>query len=264
MGMIHNGHPLGVDSVADEKRLRETLEQIDGLTAPSARDWATRAPAPGSEIRRLEQAVPQEPVDLSHSLNAATIAALDALTSTASLLCSDDGCTEVAVRALTRSALMGASRLGYVVLPTTAAERERNAATVVAREAESFKRALKAVKDVNALPIQKPTDEESKALKRQIALHKDAPGFRDGAMIERSAELLGAEIERQELIEDGTIVADQLSWLWHTASGSAHGFNWETRAPSHFVADLSTVATAAGWILDVAERAWTGPLEDPS
>lgn len=258
-------HPLGINTQADEQQLLQTLASIDDLTEPNARQWATAAPAPDSEIRCLEQEVPQEPVDLSHSLNAATIAALDALTPTASLLRSDDGCTEVAVRALMRSGLMGIGRLGYVVLPVTAEERRRNAATVVAREAESFDRALKAVKNVNALPIEQPTDAEIASLKRQIALHKDAPGFRDGAMIERSAKLIGVEVERQQQNADGAVVADQLSWIWHTASGSAHGFNWETRAPNHFVADLSTVVVAAGWVLDVAERAWAEPLErDPS
>jgi hypothetical protein len=249
-------YEVGLNNDKDHQYLAHTLDQIDQLLDSGIRRVVTTPPAPGSEISRLEKVSLQDPVDLSHSLSTASISALDSLAQTREILRSGSGFALTPMRAMMRTALMGAGRVGYVVLPDSPAEREKNAATVLAQEAKSYARAISAAKDFEGLREAKPPKDLVEHLQAQIAAHDKRRGAGDGAMIHRAADLIGQEVHTKDPSLHEDVVADNLAWIWHTASGAAHGFHWQEDTPGIYAADLGMVVSALAYVLDVETRLW--------
>lgn len=248
-------YTFGMEDQAAKDHVERSLEVIDLLTSPEGRAWASVAPAEDGEIARLERKALADPVLLSHSLGNAAVAAIDSLQHISMALRSSGG-TLTTFRSMMRTALMGAGRIGYAVLPETEAEREANAATILAQEARSLKQALKSFDTFTDLKDLRPTAAETTTLREQINAHPSRPKDGDGAMIQRAAELIGAEVAKREPSAPSGVVADQLAFIWNTSSGAAHGFYWQNDFEGEFVTDLGLVVPAVQYTLEALRDAW--------
>lgn len=254
-------YEYGLDSETAQRHLDRSMQIIGRINEPARRRWLNSPPSPEGEITRLKGASPQDPVDLSHSLHAAAVTSADAVLQISLALRSPDGFTLGAVRTLLRTALMGAGRVGYVVLPETPEERDRNAAVVLAQEAGSLSRALRDFETFTGLPGLRPTDDQITMLREQIAQHDHKRGRTgDRAMIRRAAELMGIEVARRDPTIDSVALREHLTFIWHTASGAAHGLDWQRASTGDFVSDLGAVTSALSRVLEALEQLWTSSL----
>lgn len=252
-------YEYGLEGETAQRHLDRSMQIIDRINEPARRGWLRFPPSPEGEITRLKGASLQDPVDLSHTLHAAAVGSMDAVLQISLALGSPDGFTLGAVRTLLRTALMGAGRIGYVALPETPEERERNAAILLGQEADSLTRALRDLETFTSLPGLRPTDAQITVLREQIAQHDRNIRGRTGdrAMIRRAAELMGVEVARLDPTVDATALREQLTFIWHTASGAAHGLAWQNYSTGDLVGDLGAVTSALSRVLDVFEQLWT-------
>ncbi|QCR53224.1 hypothetical protein C1N80_06265 [Brachybacterium sp. SGAir0954] len=249
-------YEFGLDDAAAHAHLTRALSTIDHITNPDNRSWLTTAPAPGSEVDRLEQAVLQDPVDLSHSLGFAATAALDSLQEIA-IIVRGNASILTPLRGMMRTALMGAGRVGYVILPDSPEEREAHAGMVVSHEAVSLGRALASFGSFTELPGLAPTPDELAMLLEQIQAHPRGKKEGEAAMIQASAELVARAIAEQDPAQPAGVLAEQLAYIWNTASGAAHGFYWQHDFEhGSFVADLGAVVSAVYYSLDALRARW--------
>lgn len=252
-------YAYGLDGRLAQQHLDRSLCIIDRINETRTRRWLSSPPVPGSEIARLERASLQQPMDVSHSLQAAAVASLDAVLQIRLALKAPSNFTLGAVRTLLRTALMGAGRIGYVVLPATSEEKERNAAVILAQEAESLSNALRDFENFASLPGLRPTRVQIAAFREQISQHGQVRRGRAGsrAMILDSAELMSIEVARLDPTVDATALREHLIFVWHTTSGVAHGFDWQNMSNGDFVSDLGAVTSALSRALEALEKLWT-------
>jgi len=248
-------YSLGLDAPESDEHLRRTLALIDHLEEPQTHSWISASPSASSEIARLNKAVPDGPVSLEGTLRSATMSALESAAQIRfSIQCRHY--TLTSLRAMMRTILMGAGRLGFVALPDAIEVREANAATLVRQEARSFKHALKDVNGItNVLGLKWEPDKVDEFEQQIAGVNTD--GLRgDRAMIREAAGLMGAQAATADPTIGQAALRDHLTWVWHTSSGSAHGFDWQSRASGDFVTDIGAVASAFHSSFDATRRMW--------
>jgi|SRR5699024_360168 len=248
-------YSLGLDTPESDEYLRRTLALIEHLEEPQTHGWVSTSPSTSSEIARLESIVPDGPVSLEGTLRSATMSALESAAHVRFSIQSRHY-TLTSMRGMMRTVLMGAGRLGFVALPDTAEVQETNSAALVRQEARSFKHALKDVNGITTVPGLKWTPDQVHEFEQQIS-GVSTDGLRgDRAMIREAADLMGAEAAIADPTIGQATLRDHLTWIWHTSSGSAHGFDWQSRASGDFVTDIGAVVRAFHFSLDATRRIW--------
>jgi hypothetical protein len=254
-------YEFGLGSDAANKSLSRTVAFIQHLELPETHEWIKHPPSPGSEVATLQASVPQEPIPIAEALRTAMMTALESLAHIRFSI--QAGCyTLPGMRSMMRTALMGVGRVGFVVLPDTRRERQGNAEKVLTQEARSLSDALDDIQSITTLPGLLATDEQAADFRQQISQF-DIKGrkFGDRGMIRRSAALIGSEVARVDSSISEEVLRDHLTWIWNTASGAAHAFDWQNLAPGEFVPDIADVAAAAHCVLAATGRAWKGTVD---
>lgn len=248
-------YDFGLSTPDSMRHLHKTLDLIVKLEDEQTHDWINRPPGEQSEIARLARAVPSEPVDLVCSLRTAGMSALESLSHVRWTI-DNDHFILGPFRGAMRTALMGAGRLGFVALPGEATQREENAMTIVSQEAKSFGQAIADIQKITTLHGLRWRETEVRSYKEQIAkLNLD--GLKgDRAMIRETAGMIGHEVQKGHPGESAVAFRDHLTWIWHTSSGSTHGYDWQTRASGDFVTDIFAVASAVQVTLAATRRLW--------
>lgn len=251
----HLMYSFGLDTPDSHQYLQRTLAVIEHLESSATYEWITAAPASSSEIARLESTLPCGPVSLVSSLRSGAMSALESAAHVRFSLQSRHY-TLTSLRAMMRTVLMGAGRLGSVALPDTASAREKNAAALVGQEARSLKHALNDIKEITNLPGLQWTPDDVREYERQISEVKTVGLPGDRAMIREAARLMGARATEADPRIGPAAPSDHLTWVWHTSSGSAHVFDWQTRASGDFVTDIGAVVSAFHASFDATRRMW--------
>ncbi|GAA1490962.1 hypothetical protein [Brachybacterium sacelli] len=248
-------YSLGLDTPASHRHLHRSLRQIDHLERPGTHGWIAAPPGASSEIARLETSFVDAPVSLEQSLRAATMSALESAAHVRHSIQSNVF-TLTSLRGMLRTLLMGAGRLGHVALPTTPQERETHAANVVGMEARSLERAITDIGKVTNLPGLKWDPDDVAEFRRKIATVNTARPPGDHSLIRTVADLIGTEAAAADDSVDPGALRDHLTWVWHTSSGTAHGFGWQSGAGGDFVTDLGAALSAFHFCLEATKRMW--------
>jgi len=246
---------LGLDTPESHEYLQRTIALIEHLETPATHEWITAVPSSSSEITRLETTVPDGPVDLTSSLRSAAMSALESAAHIRYSIQSSHY-TLTSLRGMMRTVLMGAGRLGFVALPDTELVRETNAATVVGQEARSFKRALKDDQEITNLSELQWRPDDVGEFERQIANVNTGRLPGDGVMIRETADMIGARAAAAEPTIESAALREHLTNVWNTSSGSAHGFDWQSRATGDFVTDIGAVISTFHVSFDATQRLW--------
>lgn len=246
---------LGLDTPEAHEQLQRTIAVIEHLEDPRTHGWLSQPPSPSSETARLATAVPDGPVSLESSLRSAAMSALEAAAHIRFSIQSEHY-TLTSLRTMMRTILMGAGRLGYVALPDTAQVREANATVLVGQEARSLNQALGNISQITQLPGLKWRPDDVRRFDQQIAAVNTARLPGDRAMIREAAKLIGTEVAAADNTVGQTTLRDHLTWIWHTSSGSAHGFDWQSHASGTFITDIAAAVSAFHFSIDATRRMW--------
>lgn len=251
-------YSLGLDSPAAVDHLHRSLALIVHLELPQTHAWVHRSPAASSEITTTDGAYPDAPVSVEQSLRSAVTAALESASQIRYLI-ESEAFAPAPFRAALRTILMSSGRLGYVALPMAREERRRHAEHVLGIEARSLVFAIKDIDQITNLVGLRWTPDEVNELRRKAATIStdQIPG--DRTLIRTAAELIGEHVHAADPTISATTLRDHLAWAWHTSSGSAHGFAWQSLASGDFVTDLGDVLSAFHFTLDAAQEMWVHP-----
>lgn len=250
-----------VDSPDAPAHLERCVSLIEHLELPATHEWIRQPPAVSSEIAAIDTGFPDAPVSLEDTLRAAVIAALESA-SHMRISIQSELFSPAPFRAELRTILMAAGRLGYVALPTESDDRREHAEHILGMEARSLERALTDIEEIEHLAGLRWSSDDVDEFRRQIdaVSTKGLPG--DRTQIRTAAELIGRKAAAADASIEPTVLRDHLAWIWNTASGSAHGFAWQSLANGDFVTDLGDVLSAFHIAFDATKRIWTATPED--
>ncbi|MEV0869349.1 hypothetical protein AB0I24_15580 [Brachybacterium paraconglomeratum] len=234
------------------------MSLIEHLELPATHGWIRQPPAASSEIAAIDTSFPDAPVSLEDSLRDAVIAALESA-SHLRIAIQSGLFAPAPFRAELRTILMGAGRLGYISLPTQSDDRREHAEHVLGMEARSLDRALTDIGRIEHLPGLRWDSDEVDKLRRKIKTVNTTGLPGDRSLIRTAADLIGREVTAADATIEPGVLRDHLTWIWHTASGSAHGFAWQSLAHGDFVTDLGDVLFAFHFTLDAAQEMWVNP-----
>src|SRR5699024_6905917 len=230
---------LGLDTPEAHEQLQRTIAVIEHLEDPRTHGWLSQPPSPSSETARLATAVPDGPVSLESSLRSAAMSALEAAAHIRFSIQSE----HYTLPSL-RTILRGAGRRGYVALPDPDQLREANATVLVGQEARSLNQALGNISQITQLPGPKWRPDDVRSFDQKIAAVNTVRLPGDRAMIREAAKLIGTEVAAADNTVGQTTLRDHLTWIWHTSSGSAHGFDWQSHASGNFITDIAAAVSA--------------------
>lgn len=255
LGYCLGMYDFGLSTPDSMRHLHKTLDLIVHLEDEQTHGWINRSPGEQSEIAQLARVVPSEPVDLVSSLRTAGVSALESLSHVRWTI-EQENFILGPFRGAMRTALMGAGRLGFVALPSDAQQREENATTIVSQEAKSLGQAIADIQKISTLDGLRWSEAEVRSYQEQIA-RLNLNGLKgDRAMIRETAGMIGDEVQKAHPGLSGVTFRDHLTWIWHTSSGSTHGYDWQARASGDFVTDIFAVASALHMTLAATARLW--------
>lgn len=247
----------GFDSAAAQAHLDRQFATIDVIQELMER--VSRPPAAGSDVARLDSEVGDTPVTVSKSVHAGLSTATDCLVDIASILRRPDSIlTLSSVRSLMRTALLGASRAAFVLVPEQHEDRVAAAEVVVRQEWFSLERAFDALSPFEHLPGLVPPvgfRNEMHDLAKNLP-----PGRRQGEerTIREMSEVVARKLSGKEIEnEPPSLITEALVWIWHSGSGAAHAYGWPRLAGGDFVSDFGMVVPVAHIALDSAVRRWS-------
>lgn len=232
----------------------EAVEIINALHSA-----ATKSPLiPGSELHRLDAALPPGPVSFGQTIMASTSASCGALDQISRILTTNVPTSPIALQALMRAALVGTARTFYALLPTDPSDRDRNAHSLVLQDVKSCNKALPAYGSFQTFAsFNPPTPLVSEAKQQEIDLLKVAPYVGDGAIVTAMMNAFADVLDNDNEVTDPAHrrqLQEHAKVLWNTYSGAAHALFWpqllpatstDQRIPGDFAADLWMIATAA-------------------
>lgn len=223
-------------------------------------------PQAGSELARLDAEV-QGKVPIGVTLDAAMRSATDALDHLRLFLSQGVAPPAAVVMALSRVALLGTSRVLYVLGPQDRNERVDHLQRVARAETHSFHRMLKTGAAWEHFPLG-----AGQVLVAEVKAELDAnPGPRvtDTSMVTEIPQTVAAAFVRAE--HDGfsdqneATLREHMQWMWQVWSGGAHGWSWpehlpgsndvQHRVPGDWVSDLSLLASLTQLALKTLARA---------
>ena len=221
-----------------------------------------RVPA-STELYRLHEGLADGPLRLDQVLFSAAEASVGSLQQIARLVTDELPTSPIVFQTLMRTALVGAARVVYVLLPSDPELRSERAAALVAQDLGGGIRGLKRYVQFEGLAGARAPEEllDSFRAQRQ-ALGPSKIETKDGATVDDMtaaiAEALISAAPDEHTDENVAILQDEAAWLWNTYSGLAHGHAWprfmwtlsgDRRIPGDFAMDLHHVATCAHFAL---------------
>lgn len=254
-------YTIGLDEggPAAHAMMQRQFETIDAINQIAMA--LTDRPSSASEMALLESRTPESLITLTDTIFTGVRTALESLLMIrASYLA--DASTLGGLRALLRTALLGASRVGYVLCAATEQERVDNAQHVVGVELTSFHRAAKSLHGVQILEELRPSNSELETIEKAATELKPNPKIRgENSIIQGFAEHVERIVEEKGGSDSAGAFSDSLKWIWQASSGVAHSHAWPAVPQvGNFVTDLSIVVPAAHIASEAAVDAWTGRL----
>ncbi len=247
-------YELGLDDEQSRRHLWTQLEIVDHIDEVAAS--ISRPPEMGSVVAALDELIVDAPVSVSQSLHTGLITAKDCLMQIATLV-RNEYYMLAALQSLTRTALMGAARAAFVLAPDEPAERERAARIVVQQEAQSLMRALNAVADLEHLPGIIPPEEFRTDMKRRAAALEKMGRHGEGNTMSEMSQTLATSLSAHGYQDSSPeVLAEAVTWIWHSSSGTAHAYGWPRLAGGEFVADFGVVVAVANLAFDAAAGKW--------
>lgn len=248
-------YSLGLDSDAARTHLRRQLDVIDVIETLNAH--LVEPPREGSEMYALDKNVlPDAPVSLINSMRRGLTASLDSLRPIAAHFKGEGAATLISLQSGIRTALMGGSRVVFVLSPDDPATREANARIVLAQEWNSLNRALGAFEKFEVLKAMVPPPEFVADIRERAEPLRGTAKQSETATLTLVAEEIGRQLARSHPDIDERTAKEAVLWIWHSASGSAHGFGWPTLAGGDFVTDFGTVVPVSHLAFDAAVQRW--------
>jgi len=191
-------------------------------------------PDPGSELANLSATLPDAPVSIEESLVVGVECAYGAAHYLAHLLDKGGSFPPIVLSSSHRTALPGAGRTVYPIGPDDPDVRVSNSLVVLRQESNSLLQGIESFSAFTQLGALVPPRDVSLAwtkLNREI----NSTGRPIG---ERRTLTAMATVIAQQLILDGytvpnaqELLADEVEWVWHAHSGTAHAFAWPPACP---------------------------------
>ena len=245
---------IGIRGDEDIRQLAESVLRVRAM-----RELCDSVPTdialisqPGSELETMISRIPDPPVDPRFTLSFGLTSSYGCLHQICELLNPKHETFPVVLQTLLRTALLGSSRIVYMLGPDDPDERLQNTLVAMAQEGSSIVRAYEAFAKFEVLKhLVPPPEVVSKQKSRQAGIGiKRAPG--EAAVLREMAEVVAQKMESRGGEHDESL-ADHVAWLFNTLSGVAHGFGWPKLVPGtdsmagHYVADFART-TAIGLI----------------
>jgi hypothetical protein len=248
---------VGLGQPGAREYLDAQLEVVDHLGTLQEQIARLDPAPPTSELVRLTEAFPAAPINFALSTSAALAAARGALDQISPIMKGQLASSRIVLQALLRVALVGAGRVVFTLGPDDPEERLQNVKIVLAQESRSMAQALEAFVEFGSHGL-KPDEAyvaEHRRLDRRI--REGTPRRGDGSVLLSMADVIGRALVTEgqlDVGDDPRLLAEQVTWTWHTYSGLAHGFAWpwllpgttaDRAMPGDYVADLGIVVATA-------------------
>ncbi|WP_020170831.1 hypothetical protein [Gordonia polyisoprenivorans] len=245
-------YKYGLDDLAAEEHLNRQLATIEIIA--SLQVQIDRPPASASDVARLDEDLGDIPVKPSQSIHRGLSTAKDCLVDLSRVLGSNSSMSLSSARALMRTALMGASRAAFVLVPDDHGERRANAATVVRQEWFSLQRAMEALHPFEELKGLVPPEDFRADMKAKSENLSRGPRMGEEKTIREMSEVAAKRLGGQD---SSSVLTESLVWIWHSASGAAHAYGWPTMAGGDFIADFGMVVPVVHLAVDTAVKRWS-------
>jgi hypothetical protein len=257
---------IGLDGPEDRlalDRIEVMIESIGQRYDSLPSDTALLA-EPGSELADLIDSLPDPPVDLRISIRTGLASARGALSQISGLIRGDGDVptTPAVLQTLTRSALLGAARVAYVLGPPSKEARQDNANMVLRQEGRSLILAYNAFEQFKVLRrLVPPADIVAAQRARNNAIQNGAQPISEYKTLMTMATVIGEMLAANGYgSREGEPLAEMMAWIFNVYSGVAHGFGWphlvpgSESMPGHFISDLYMVTCVADFASDITMR----------
>lgn len=255
---------IGLNDPEDYDALHRILDMIDdidrrqnGFMSDPAVLWNSDC-----DLADLVAALPDPPVDIRLTVGAGLTAAHNCLWQVSKFITESIATTSVALLTLARTALLGASRVVFMLGPDAPDERERNAAIVLRQETASLMRLYDDAEHFTSLTaLVPPPDVIAGQRARAVTVNRSSKRLGEAKTLQAVARVVGKLLadsgyDRTALPAHG----EHLAWTFNTYSGVAHGFGWPRlvpgtdSAPGHFLSDLYLVTSTTQLAFEVAQQ----------
>lgn len=244
--------PDSLQQLCQILKVVDVIDSIDDRLSQEIQSFAVS----GSELATLSARLPDAPVSLVHSMRAGLSASRGSLDQIKTVFEAKAPMRRTALFSMTRSALVGAARVIFVLGSDDTEHQLQNARTVLQQEAASFLRGVEAMDTFKHLRAFRPPEGLTARMHDQI---RELGGERppgDGKTIGQMALAVGELLERSGLADatTGDALAEHVAYIWNAYSGEAHAFGWPRLIPGDFVADFGLVASVSHLAFDLALR----------
>lgn len=259
---------IGIRGDEDIRQLAESVKrvQIMGHLCSVVPTDVTLISQPGSELETIISEIPDPLVDPRFTLSYGLTSSYGCLHQICDLFNPQHATFPVVLQTLLRTALLGSSRIVYMLGPEDHDERLRNTTVVLAQEGASLIRAYDAFAKFEVLHHLVPPPHiisEQKARYAGIGI-KRAPG--EASTLKEMAEVVARRLELSGSEFDDSL-SEHVAWLFNTLSGVAHGFGWPNLVPGtesmsgHYISDFSRTTAIGVIAADLILR--RGGIESP-
>lgn len=214
-------------------------------------------PEPGSHLAEIDESLDVS-VPISSQLYVALSAAVTNLQVLHDSYSPNREASPWVIAPPARCVLVSASRVLYVLLPDSSAERLHNATRVAKGNAQSHKKLITAMQEVEHLKLlQPPRDIADKVLAAPGGI--DAPNVMETEVITSAVDFVtGILKERQsayrELVSNPEILGEHVKWIFNVYSGLTHGLPWPLFVPTSRKYDAGDLRRMPGdWPTDLKQ-----------
>lgn len=254
---------IGLEAEEDERMLELTLSIIEDIADRGARIFTDDPPRlwrRGTELDLLLQGLPEPAVDPRLSIQQSLLAASGALEQVSLLFRNEIATTPVVLSSLLRVAVLGGSRVVFVLGPDDPADRKRNLEVVIRQESASLNRLYKNAEKFASLEGLVPPPEILTAQRDRFAQWNiSSRPMGEAAMLSQMAGIVTTRLAARGFSAPDTL-AEHLSWIFDTNSGMAHGYGWPMLVPGtgdlpgNYIADLLMVTCLGQLAFELAQE----------
>lgn len=252
---------IGLETAEDVRMLERTLSIIEDIANRRSRIFGEDPPRiwrQGTKLDQLLRGLPEPAVDPRLSIKHSLLAASGALEQLGSFCRNEVATTPVVMSSLLRVAVLGGSRVVFVLGPDDPAEKKVNLEVVVRQEHASLNRLYKNAEKFTSLEGLVPPPAVLKDQRNRFTRWNtsDRP-MGEAAMLSHMAGIVSAQLAARGA-QPATIIAEHISWIFDINSGMAHGYGWPRLVPGtqdlpgHFLADLFMVASVGQLAFELA------------
>lgn len=247
---------LGADDPQVAQMLNRALAVVDGPINDLTAQLSTMEDLDASsEMQRLRDEIPADPLDIVAALFTALYAARGSLEHISYIVTHPVPTRPIVLQSLLRTALTASARAVYVLLPSEPGIRQDRAAAILAQDSASGVKALQHYTKFEGLAgVRAPEKLLTEFQNQRAALLKQQPQARDGSVVDGMIESIIEALIAADVDEEfgPAILRDHARWLWNTYSGTAHAYSWprsmwtvsgDRRIPGDFPMDLHQTAT---------------------